>query len=139
MERGPWALSRGFQTGFNLQMDEYDWKDILNPKYLFSLFVFVWVNGELKELCAKFWNFWIDIHKEIICQSWLLLTTFFNFPIVHCALVGFIRLIILCEKVLKAIFHGGALGALGFSHFCLFLLQEPEVQKYRRRYAPLRN
>ena len=47
-------------------------------KYLFSIFVFVWVNGELMELRAKFWNFWIDIHRAIICQSWLLLSTFFK-------------------------------------------------------------
>ena len=53
-------------------------------KYLFSIFVFIWVIGELRELCAKFWKFWIKIDREIICQSWLLLTPFFNFPIVHC-------------------------------------------------------
>ena len=36
------------------------------------------------QLCAKFGNFWVNIHGEIICQSWQLLTLFFNFPIVHC-------------------------------------------------------
>jgi len=54
---------------------------------LFSIFVFIWVIGELRELCAKFWKFWIKIDREIICQSWLLLTPFFNFPIVHCMTV----------------------------------------------------
>ena len=53
-------------------------------KYLFLIFVFIWEIGELRELCEKFRNFWIKIDREIICQSWLLLTPFFNFPIVHC-------------------------------------------------------
>jgi len=53
-------------------------------KYLFKIFVFIWVFGELRQLCAKFGKFWAKIHREMNCQSWLLLTTFFNFPIVHC-------------------------------------------------------
>ena len=36
------------------------------------------------QLCAKFGNFWVNIHGEIICQIWQLFTIFFNFPIVHC-------------------------------------------------------
>ena len=39
--------------------------------------------GKLMELCAKFGDFWVNIHGEISCQSWQLLTIFFNFPIVH--------------------------------------------------------
>ena len=35
-------------------------------------------------LCAKFWNFWVKIHREIICQSLLLLTQIFNCCIVQC-------------------------------------------------------
>ena len=74
-----------FETNLDLSKhpEQVFWIFFKVFKYLFSIFVFVWVNGELMELCAKFWNFWIDIHREIICQSWLLLTTFFNFPIVH--------------------------------------------------------
>ena len=45
--------------------------------------LYFWVNGELRELYAKKLNFRIIIHREIICQSWLLLTPFFNFPIVQ--------------------------------------------------------
>ena len=74
-----------FETNLDLSKhpEQVFWIFFKFFKYLFSIFVFVWVNGELMELCAKFWNFWIDIHREIICQSWVLLTTFFNFPIVH--------------------------------------------------------
>ena len=36
------------------------------------------------QLCAKFGKFWAKIHREMIGQSWLLLTQFFNFPIVQC-------------------------------------------------------
>ena len=46
--------------------------------------MFIWVFGELRQLCAKFGKFWAKIHREMIGQSWLLLTPFFNFPIVHC-------------------------------------------------------
>ena len=53
-------------------------------KYLFSIFVFSWVIGELRELCAKFWNSMIKIHGEIIFQSWPLLTPFYSGPIVQC-------------------------------------------------------
>ena len=52
-------------------------------KYLFSIFVFSWVIGELRELSAKFWNSMIKIHGEIIFQSWPLLTLFYSGPIVH--------------------------------------------------------
>ena len=52
-------------------------------QYLCSIYVFICVIGELRELCAKFWNFWINIHREIICQSWPLLTPFYSGPIVH--------------------------------------------------------
>ena len=45
-------------------------------KYFFLIFVFIWVFGELRELCANFWKFWVKIHREIICQSRLLLTPF---------------------------------------------------------------
>ena len=47
-------------------------------------FFFIWIFGELRELCAKFWNFWVNIHRDIICQSRLLLTPFFNCCIVQC-------------------------------------------------------
>ena len=57
-------------------------------KYLFSIFVFSWVIGELRELCAKFWNSMIKIHGEIICQSWPLLTLFYSDPIVHWCISG---------------------------------------------------
>ena len=53
-------------------------------KYLCSIFVFICVIWEFRELYAKFWNFWISIHREIICQSWRLLTLFYSGPIVHC-------------------------------------------------------
>ena len=53
-------------------------------KYMCSIFVFICVIWEFRELCAKFWNFWISIHREIICQSWQLLTLFYSGPIVHC-------------------------------------------------------
>ena len=52
-------------------------------RYLFSIFVSFWVIGELRELCAIFWNSLIKIHGEIICQSWALLTSFYSGPIVH--------------------------------------------------------
>ena len=39
--------------------------------------------GELRQLCAKFGKFWAEIHREMICQSWLLWSPFFYFPIVH--------------------------------------------------------
>ena len=45
--------------------------------------MFIWVFGELRQLCAKFGKIWAKIHREMICQSWLLLTPFFNFPIVQ--------------------------------------------------------
>ena len=74
-----------FETNLDLSKhpEQVFWIFFKFFKYFFLIFVFVWLNGELMELCAKFWNFWIDIHREIICQSWLLLTTFFNFPIVQ--------------------------------------------------------
>ena len=74
-----------FETNLDLSKhpEQVFWNFFKVFKYLFSIFVFIWLNGELRELCAKFWNFWINIHKEIICQSWLLLTQIFNFPIVH--------------------------------------------------------
>ena len=53
-------------------------------KYIFFLIFFICVFGETRELCAKFWNFLVKIHREIICQNQLLLITFFNFPIVQC-------------------------------------------------------
>ena len=37
--------------------------------------------GEFGELCAKFWDFWVNIRREIIGQSWLLLTPFSTFAI----------------------------------------------------------
>ena len=54
-----------------------------NLTHMCSIFVFICVIGELRELCANFGNFWINIHRKIICQSWLLLTPFYNGPIVH--------------------------------------------------------
>ena len=38
---------------------------------------------EFRQLCAKFHKFAMKISGEIISQSWLLFTPFFNFPIVH--------------------------------------------------------
>ena len=39
---------------------------------------------ELRELCAKnVQNFYVKIHGEIDCQSWLLLTPFFNLAMVQ--------------------------------------------------------
>ena len=38
----------------------------------------------MRELGAKFWNSMIKIDGEIICQSWLFLTPFFNLTMVHC-------------------------------------------------------
>ena len=52
-------------------------------KYLLSIFVSIWVIGKLRELCAKFWNSMIKIHREIICQSWPLLTSYYSCPILH--------------------------------------------------------
>ena len=40
-------------------------------------------NGELRELCAKYWNSMIKIHGEIIWQSCPLLTSIYSGPIVH--------------------------------------------------------
>ena len=39
---------------------------------------------EFGQLCAIFQKFAMKISGEIICQSWLLLTPFFNLTIVHC-------------------------------------------------------
>ena len=65
-------------------------------KYWFLIFVFIWEIGELRELCEKFRNFWITIDREIIFQSWRLLTPFFNFPIVQCdAICGNRQLLLL--------------------------------------------
>ena len=54
---------------------------------IFQIFVFYiciyLVIGELRELCAKFWNSLIKIQGEIIGQSWALLTPFNSGPIVH--------------------------------------------------------
>ena len=36
----------------------------------------------MRQLWFKFGQFWAKIHREMICQSWLLLSSFFNFPIV---------------------------------------------------------
>ena len=47
------------------------------------MFVFIWVIGELREVCAKFWKSLIKIHGEKICQSWPLLTSFYSGPIVQ--------------------------------------------------------
>ena len=84
--------------GFFLQEDFFETNLDLSkhPEQVFSIFsyflnIFFWrkkiilVFGELRELCAKFWKFWVNIHREIICQSRLLLTPFFNCCIVHCA------------------------------------------------------
>ena len=45
--------------------------------------MFIWVFGELRQLCAKIGKFWGKIHSEMIRQRWLLLAQFFNFPIVQ--------------------------------------------------------
>ena len=43
---------------------------------------------EFRQLCAIFHKFAMKISGEIICQSWLLFTPFFNFPIVQCCMLG---------------------------------------------------
>ena len=50
--------------------------------------MFISVFGELRQLCAKFGKIWAKIHREMICQSCLLLPPFFNFPIVQCIYLG---------------------------------------------------
>ena len=47
-------------------------------KYLFEIVVLILGWGEFRKLCSKFGDFWVNIHGEISCQSWLLLTLFFN-------------------------------------------------------------
>ena len=46
-----------------------DWIFSSFVKYLFLIFVFIWVFGELRQLCAKFGTFWAKIHREMIRQS----------------------------------------------------------------------
>ena len=75
-----------FETNLDLSRHPQQVFWFLSPffKYLFSIFVFTWVIGELRELCWKFWNSMIKIHAEIIGQSWPLLTLFYSGPIVQC-------------------------------------------------------
>ena len=74
-----------FETNLDLSKhpQQVFWIFFSFTKYLFSIFVFIRVIGELRELCAKFWNFGVNIHGEIICQSRLLLNPFYSGPIVH--------------------------------------------------------
>ena len=62
---------------------QFFWNYFSLFKSLFSIFIFIWVIGKLRELCAKFWNSMTKIHGEIFCQSWPLLTPFCSGPIVH--------------------------------------------------------
>ena len=48
----------------------------------------------MRQLCAKFCKFWAKIHREMICQSWLLLTPFFNLTIVQCIAVLLHKLLV---------------------------------------------
>ena len=75
-----------FETNLDLSKhpQQVFWIFFSFTKYLFSIFVFIRVIGELREQCAKFWNFGVNIHGEIICQSRLLLNPFYSGPIVHC-------------------------------------------------------
>ena len=79
-----------FETNLDLSRhpQQVFWIFFSCTKYLFSIFVFIWVIGKFRELCAKFWNFWVNIHGEIICQSRLLLNPFYSGPIVHCSSRG---------------------------------------------------
>ena len=74
-----------FETNLDLSRHPQQVFWIFPPffKYLFFIFVFIWVIGELRELCLKFWNSMIKIHGEIISQSWPLLILFYSGPIVH--------------------------------------------------------
>ena len=98
--------------GFFFQEDFYETNLDLSkhPEQVFSIFsyflnIFFWrkkiilVFGELRELCAKFWKFWVNIHREIICQSRLLLTPFFNFCIVHCCWLNWFHMCALCSTI----------------------------------------
>ena len=98
-------------VGFFLQEDFFETNLDLSkhPEQVFSIFsyflnIFFWrkkiilVFGELRELCAKFWKFWVNIHREIICQSRLLLTPFFNFCIVHWTIFTWAQVARCCEK-----------------------------------------
>ena len=75
-----------FETNLDLSKhpEQVFWTFFLFFKYNVLIFVFILVFGELREHCAKFWNFCVNIHRENICQSRLLLTTFFNCCIVQC-------------------------------------------------------
>ena len=77
-----------FETNLDLRKhpQQVFWIFSLFFKHMCSIFVFICVFGELRELCAKILNFWNNIHREIICQSWPLLTPFYSGPIVHCSL-----------------------------------------------------
>ena len=77
-----------FQCNFKL-LCNFQKKYIFCSKIFFSLiFALIWILLELIELCAKCWNICANIHGEINCQSWLLLTPFFNFQS-HSALAAF--------------------------------------------------
>ena len=74
-----------FETNLDLRKhpQQVFWIFSLFFKHMCSIFVFICVFGELRELCAKILNFWTNIHREIICQSWPLLTPFYSGPIVQ--------------------------------------------------------
>ena len=79
-------FARGFfETNLDLRKhpQQVFWIFSLFFKHMCSIFVFICVFGELRELCAKILNFWTNIHREIICQSWPLLTPFYSGPTVH--------------------------------------------------------
>ena len=56
--------------------------NFFQPKNYFIIF------EEFRQICAKFHKFAMKIRGEIICQSWLLFTPFFNFPIVTHHMMG---------------------------------------------------
>ena len=63
-------LSKHPQQVFRIQFSLF--------KYQFSIFVFIWIIGELRELCAKFWSSMIKIciyHNERDSYYDILMTT----------------------------------------------------------------
>ena len=66
----------------NPQQVFYDFK---NPFLeIFGKSIIVWIFGMFLHHPSKFSEFSLKIGGEIICESWPLLTPFFNFRIVHC-------------------------------------------------------
>ena len=109
-----------FETNLDLSKhpEQVFWTFFLFFKYNVLIFVFILVFGELREHCAKFWNFFVNIHSENIFQSRLLLTTFFNCCIVqwNSFSTGLDKMHqrrfnynICCDNPISSRFHGQAL------------------------------